>query len=130
MTQALSATQPKVLIVEDEALVQMTAADVLTDAGFDVLEASNADEALGLLEERADEVGVLFTDVHMPGSMDGIGLAERVHQCWPHILLLITSGHWRFTTDNLPDHGVFMAKPYATAVLLRQLYDLTQQHGR
>ena len=72
-----SITPPMVLLVEDEPLVRMTAADELDEAGFQVLEAKNADEALALLEAHSDEVQVLFTDVDMPGSMDGMALAER-----------------------------------------------------
>lgn len=84
-----SINPPVVLLVEDEPLVRMTAADELDEAGFQVLEAKNADEALTLLEAHSDEVQVLFTDVDMLGSMDGMALAERVYQRWPHVLLLI-----------------------------------------
>ena len=67
-----------ILLVEDEVLVRMVAADVLEDAGFTVLESTNAEEALRLLETRSD-VQVLFTDVNMPGALDGLGLAQTVH---------------------------------------------------
>jgi DNA-binding NtrC family response regulator len=73
----------------------MTAADELEQAGFQVLEATNADVALKLLEARSGEVQVLFTDVDMPGSMDGMELSEQVHRRWPHVLLLISSGYAR-----------------------------------
>lgn len=84
-----------VLLVEDEPLVRMTAANELEEAGFLVLEAANADVALQVLEVRSDQVHVLFTDVHMPGSMDGIALAELVHARWPYVRLLISSGYAR-----------------------------------
>jgi CheY-like chemotaxis protein len=100
---------PVVLVVDDEPLVRMTAVDELEEAGFHVLEA------------RSNEVQVLFTDVNMPGSMDGIALAEQVHQRWPHIRLLISSGYARPHPDEIPDHGHFMPKPYYGATLVRHI---------
>src|SRR3954469_7202041 len=81
-----------ILLVEDEVLVRMVAADVLSDAGFTVLESTNAEEALRLLETRPD-VQVLFTDVNMPGALDGLGLAQTVHERSPEVGILIGSGH-------------------------------------
>ena len=115
---------PVVLLVEDELLVRMTAADELEDAGFEVLEAANADVAMAVLEARSDEVRVLFTDVDMPGSMDGLALAEQVHRRWPHVLLLISSGYTRPHPDEIPDHGQFMPKPYHAATLVGHINDL------
>ncbi|WP_201865252.1 response regulator [Microvirga soli] len=113
-----------VLLVEDEPLVRMTAADELDDAGFRVLEAKNADEALVVLEAHSDEVQVLFTDVNMPGSMDGMALAERVYQRWPHVLLLISSGYARPHPDEIPDHGRFLPKPYRGETLVRHITEM------
>jgi CheY-like chemotaxis protein len=115
---------PLVLLVEDEPLVRMTAADELDDAGFRVLEAKNADEALAVLEAHSDEVQVLFTDVNMPGSMDGMALAERVYQRWPHVLLLISSGYARPHPDEIPDHGRFLPKPYRGETLVRHITEM------
>ena len=112
MGQDATEDPPVVLLVEDEPLVRMTAADELEEAGFHVLEAANADVALKVLEARSDEVQVLFTDVDMPGSMDGMELAEQVHRRWPHVLLLISSGHAQPQPGEIPDHGQFMPKPY------------------
>ena len=117
-------TPSVVLVVEDEPLVRMTAADELEEAGFQVLEATNADEALKVLEARSDEVQVLFTDVHMPGSMDGMALAEQVSQRWPHVLLLISSGYARPHSDEIPDHGHFVPKPYIGATLVRHINEM------
>ena len=75
-----------------------------------------------VLEARSDEVQVLFTDVDMPGSMDGIALAEHVHQRWPHVLLLISSGHARPHPDEIPDHGVH-AEALSRATLVRHITD-------
>jgi two-component system, response regulator PdtaR len=124
MAQSASNGPPVVLLVEDELLVRMTAADELEDAGFQVLEAANADVALKVLEARSDEVVVLFTDVHMPGSMDGMALAEQVHARWPHVRILISSGYARPHQDEFPDDGRFMAKPYHAATLVRHVHEL------
>jgi CheY-like chemotaxis protein len=113
-----------VLLVEDEPLVRMTAADGLEEAGFHVLEAANADVALKVLEARSDEVQVLFTDVDMPGSMDGMALAEQVHARWPHILLLISSGYARPDPDEIPDHGHFVPKPYRAATVVGHICEM------
>ncbi|KFG70819.1 response regulator [Microvirga sp. BSC39] len=115
-----------VLLVEDEPLVRMTAADELEEAGFQVLEAANADVAIAVLESRSEEVQVLFTDVDMPGSMDGLELAEQVHRCWPHVLLLISSGYARPHPDEIPDHGRFMPKPYYGPTLVRHITEMMQ----
>ena len=119
-------TPPVILVVEDEPLVRMTAVDELDDAGFPVLEAGNPDEALAVLEARSDEVQVLFTDVDMPGSMNGMALAERVCQRWPHVLLLISSGYARPRPDEIPDHGQFLPKPYRGATLVRHIMEMMQ----
>jgi len=121
---------PVVLIIEDEPLVRMTAADELEEAGFHLMEAANANVALAVLEVRSEEVQVLFTDVHMPGSMDGIALAEQVHRRWPHIRLLISSGYARPHPDEIPNHGHFVPKLYLGATLVRHIAEMTQtQHG-
>jgi CheY-like chemotaxis protein len=123
-----------VLVVDDEPLVRMTTVDELEAANADValvvLEAANADVALVVLEARSDEVQVLFTDVNMPGSMDGMALAEQVHQRWPHIRVLISSGYARPHPDEIPDNGHFMPKPYRGATLVQHIAEMTQtQHG-
>ena len=100
-----------VLIVEDESMVRMMAVDMLEDAGCAVLEAATADQAWQILESRSD-IDVLFTDIEMPGSMNGFALAARVAERWPHIRLVITSGRCRPKPDDVPDHGLFVPKPY------------------
>lgn len=125
MTQTDAKEPPVVLIVEDEPLVRMNAADELEEAGFHVLEAANADVALAVLEACSGEVQVLFTDVHMPGSMDGMALAEQVYRRWPHVRLLIASGHPRPHPDEIPDHGQFVPKPYHPAAIVRNIHEMT-----
>jgi two-component system, response regulator PdtaR len=121
---------PVVLVVDDEPLVRMTAADELEEAGFQVQEAANSDVALAVLEARSDEVRVLFTDVDMPGSMDGMALAEQVHQRWLHIRLLISSGYAHPHPDEIPDNDHFVPKPYRGATLVRHITEMMPiQHG-
>ena len=112
-----------VLLVEDEPLVRMFGADVLEEAGYEVVEAVDGDAALKVLEARAD-VDVLFTDVNMPGSLDGLGLARVVHERRPDIKLLIASGQVRLADDEIPDSGRFLAKPYAPHDILREVRNL------
>jgi CheY-like chemotaxis protein len=102
---------PLVLVVEDEPFVRMIAAEGLEDAGFDVIEAASADDALKVLNARPD-VGVLFTDVNMPGSVDGVELARMVHARWPNLRIVVTSGKDRPRSADLPDDGRFLPKPY------------------
>lgn len=112
-----------VLIVEDEPLVRMLGADVLEEAGFEVVEAFNGDEALQVLEARPD-IDVLFTDVNMPGSLDGLDLARVVHARRPDIKLLISSGQVRLSDEQIPDAGRFLPKPYAPEAIVRHVREL------
>jgi two-component system, response regulator PdtaR len=121
---------PIVLVVEDEPLVRMTTVDGLEDAGFHVLEAGGADDALALLEDHSEDIEVLFTDVRMPGSMDGLELAKEVYRRWPHILLLVSSGHARPGIEDMPDHGEFVPKPYLTASIVRHIHTMMQNVRR
>ncbi len=103
--------KPVVLVVEDEVLVRMNAVDIIEEAGFHVLEAANADEAIKLLETRLD-IRVVFTDIDMPGSMNGIKLAQAVRGRWPPIKIVATSGHFKLSKGDLPADGRFLPKPY------------------
>lgn len=109
-----------VLVAEDESMVRMVAADMLEEAGFPVLQAATADAAWAILE-RAEEIGVLFTDIDMPGSMDGLALATRVAERWPHIRLVVTSGRVGLRDADMPDDGRFLLKPYRQAQLLKAI---------
>jgi CheY-like chemotaxis protein len=99
-----------VLLVEDEVLVRIVASEALHDSGFDVLEAADADDALALLKSRTD-IGLLFTDVNLPGGLDGLALAAIVHSNWPDIRIVVTSG--RPLAGQVPDSGRFLSKPYS-----------------
>jgi two-component system, response regulator PdtaR len=115
--------RPVLLLVDDEALIRMHGVAMLEDAGFEVIEAANADEAIAMLE-HAPRVRLMFSDVDMPGSMNGIELATVVHQRWPNIRLLLTSGHHWLADATLPDHGRFISKPYRSETVVYQVDEL------
>jgi two-component system, response regulator PdtaR len=118
-----------VLVVEDEALVRMNSADLIRDLGFDVVEAVDADHAVSLLESIPG-ITVLFTDIQMPGSMDGLRLAAVVKDRWPPIALLITSGQLHPPTADMPTGARFIPKPYLPLQLGDQLHLLTRVRDR
>jgi CheY-like chemotaxis protein len=103
-----------VLIVEDEPFLRMDAAEAISAAGYMVVEAGNADEAIAILERRAD-ISIVFTDIDMPGSMDGLKLAHVVRGRWPPIRIIATSGHARVSERDLPGSSRFIPKPYTPA---------------
>ncbi len=113
-----------VFVVEDQALLRMSAVDLLQEAGFKTIEAENADVALEIMKSRGQDVRVLFTDVQMPGKLDGVDLATEVHRCWPDVLLLVTSADVALRDDDLPDDGRFVAKPYRASTLIDQVRHL------
>ena len=116
-------SQPLVLIVEDEPLLRMHAAALLAAEGYDTLEAGSADAAIELLEGGAD-IRAVFTDIDLPGEMDGLHLAAAVRDRWPPIELILTSGHVRVEDRQLPERGQFLAKPYTSAQLSRAFKNL------
>lgn len=104
--------KPVILVVEDEFLLRMDAAEMVAAAGFAVVEAANADEAIEILETRSD-IAVVFTDIQMPGTMDGLRLARAVRGRWPPIKIVATSGHLTVDETDLPEGGRFLPKPYS-----------------
>lgn len=100
-----------VLVVEDEPLLRMMAVDLVESAGFEAVEATNADEATRILEARTD-IRIVFTDIDMPGSMDGLKLAAAIRGRWPPIEIIVTSGQHTARDLTLPARSVFFAKPY------------------
>lgn len=107
----------EVLVVEDEPLVRMVAADALVERGIMAWEAGDADEALEVLEQRP-MIGVVFTDVNMPGEMDGLGLAHEVSVARPDVKIIVTSGARLVSAEDLPKDGTFLPKPYPTERLV------------
>jgi CheY-like chemotaxis protein len=122
----LAAKRPVVLVVEDEFLLRMHAAEMIEEAGFEVIEAGNADEAIGILEVRFD-ITIVFTDIQMPGSMDGLKLAAAIRGRWPPIKIVATSGLVRVGKDELPEGGRFLPKPYNAAQIASTLRELAGQ---
>jgi CheY-like chemotaxis protein len=115
---------PVVLVVEDEMLLRMDAVDMIAAAGFEVVEAGDADEAIEILEARRD-ITVIFTDIQMPGSMDGLKLARAVRGRWPPIKIIATSGRALVNETDLPEGGRFLPKPYSPGQITGVLRELT-----
>ena len=120
LTGMTDPTPPLILVVDDEPLLRLLAREFLEEMGFRVLEAPNAESALSLLEGRTD-VDLLFTDVHMPGAIDGMSLARKVGARWPGVHVLMTSGRERPAPAAIPASGKFMPKPYSPDELLRHV---------
>ncbi|MBX9649575.1 MAG: response regulator [Xanthobacteraceae bacterium] len=100
-----------VLVVEDEPMLLLMAGTLVEDAGLQPLFAKNADEAVAILENRTD-IRIVFTDVDMPGSMDGIKLASAIRHRWPPISIIVVSGHKNVSLAELPEGARFFGKPY------------------
>jgi CheY-like chemotaxis protein len=123
MVRVAPGQRPVVLVVEDEQLIQSTALAMVEEVGFEAIAASDADEAIRILESRND-IRAVFTDIHMPGSMDGLRLARVVRNRWPPVALIVTSGRTKVLETDLPTGGRFLPKPYQLAQIetaLRQL---------
>jgi two-component system, response regulator PdtaR len=116
-------SRPVVLVVEDEPLLRMLAVEVVEEAGFIAIEARDADEAVMLLESHTD-ITLLFTDINMPGSMDGLKLAHAVRERWPPIRILVVSGKQRLQSSDLPSNSCFLRKPYQASALVEELRSL------
>ena len=117
-------TVPVILIVEDEALVRLAAVGMLEDAGFRMIEAVNSQQALEFLAADSD-VQLLFTDVNMPGAMDGLALARQVRDRWPHIGIIIASAKETTQLAELPAGSRFERKPYSPDAVVRHARELT-----
>jgi len=123
LTTTGSTDVPKVLVVEDEMVLRMRAADIVEDAGFTPIEAVNADEAIAILESRSD-IAVLFTDIQMPGSMDGLKLAHAVHARWPDIKIVLVSGQVKPTDAERPADSRFFGKPLGVEQMIAELQSM------
>ena len=109
-----------VLVVEDEPFIRMAAADMITNAGFEVVEADSADEAIRILEVRSD-IQLVFTDVDMPGTMDGVKLSHYIRHRWPPVKLIVASGKKLVAEDDLPKGAIFFSKPYSEHFLVEAI---------
>src|SRR5204862_3188294 len=118
---AVSSTN--VLVVEDEMVLRMRAVDIVEDAGFTAVEAVNADEALSILESRSD-ISLLFSDIQMPGSMDGLKLAHAVHDRWPSIKIILVSGQVKLSDIDKPADSRFFGKPLEMSQMITELQEM------
>lgn len=112
------ATMSLVLVVEDEPMIRDFVCEILTEEGLKTKAVENADEAIDYLNTHGHEVALLLTDVRMPGSMDGIGLANLVGEKWVHIPVVIMSGHGTPGSDQIKPDVLFIAKPWTITQLL------------
>lgn len=115
-----SCSMPLILMIEDNAFIRANGVEMLQDAGYSVIHASSADDAIQLLE-RENSVRLIFTDIDMPGDIDGVSLAKLVHIRWPHIQVLLTSGESTLPEGELPEQDRFVAKPYVSSVIISQI---------
>ena len=123
MGGAGSVSRPVILVVEDEILIRATALEMVEQAGFEAISACDADEAIRILESRND-IRAVFTDVQMPGSMDGLKLAQAVKRRWPPVALIVTSGRHLPQPGDLPEGGRFLSKPYQAKDLSTVLHQV------
>jgi CheY-like chemotaxis protein len=121
MGERLKERRPVVLVVEDEPVLRMAAVDMITDAGFEVVEAADALQAIEILEQRMD-IRIVFTDIDMPRGMDGIRLAATIRDRWPPIEIILTSGYTPPKPSQLPPRSVFFAKPYPVDQVIDELH--------
>ena len=112
-----------VLVVEDEMLLRMRAVDMVEDAGYTAVEAVDADQAIAILESRSD-IALLFTDIQMPGEMDGLGLAHAVHERWPPIKIILVSGQLKLTRTDIPADSRFFGKPFAATEMIVEMRNM------
>ncbi len=123
----MSSIQPdpvaNVLVVEDEMVLRLRAVDIVEDAGFTAVEAVNADEALAILESRSD-ISLLFSDIQMPGSMDGLKLAHAVHERWPAIKIILVSGQVKLSDTDKPANSRFFGKPLEVKQMIAELQEM------
>jgi two-component system, response regulator PdtaR len=120
MDKAALSQKRVILVVEDEPFVRFLAADVLEAEGFAVAEAANVENAMRVLESRQD-INLVFTDIALPGNLDGMDLVRRVQARWPRIQYVITSGQQKPSLAEMPKDGRFIAKPYSSLDLVRAI---------
>ena len=120
-----TARQPNVLLVEDEALLRALTSDRLREEGFRVIEAAAAAEAIALLEQYP-QIDVLFTDLNMPGPVDGLGLATQMRRSRPHLHVIMTSGRWAGANAEIPEGAMFLQKPYSLQAVARLIKALVK----
>jgi YesN/AraC family two-component response regulator len=119
----MTKSRTAVLVVEDEALVRMGIVSSLEDAGFEVYEASNYDEAIAMLVANLS-IRAMFTDIDMLPGLNGLDLAIAVRHRWPPVKIIITSGHRQIRNEDLPVVGRFFGKPYDADLVAASLHEM------
>jgi CheY-like chemotaxis protein len=117
--------RPVVLVVEDEPILRMMAADMVEEAGFEAVEAADAGQAIGILEKRTD-IRIVFTDIDMPRGLDGIRLAALIRDRWPPIEIILTSGSKPPAQNEIPERGMFFAKPFRPELVVAEMHRLAR----
>ena len=112
-----------VLVVEDDMMLRMRAVDMVEDAGYVPVEAVDADEAFAILQARSD-IALLFTDIQMPGSMDGLQLAHAVHERWPHLKIILVSGQLELSGIQIPRDSRFFGKPLVSGQMIAEMQNM------
>jgi DNA-binding NtrC family response regulator len=126
MVLDLSCIPAVILIVEDEMMLRMLVVDMVEDAGYTAIEASDADEAVAILESRSD-IALMCTDIQMPGSMDGVGLAQAVYVRWPSVKIILVSGQSKPPSIDLPPCSRFFGKPLEASQMMAQMRNMIGQ---
>jgi CheY-like chemotaxis protein len=124
MSPEPASSAPYALVVDDDALIRMSAMDILEDAGFRTFEAPDGDAAMALLAEQHVVIVLLFTDVQMPGSRNGFAVARETADQWPHISIVVASGAARPDPGDLPEGACFIAKPFSAEMVHGHLKEI------
>ena len=115
---------PIVLVVEDDVMLRMRAVDLVEDAGYTSVEAVDADEAFAILQSRSSDIALLFTDIQMPGSMDGLQLAHAVYERWPQLKIILVSGQLKLSSAEIPRDSRFFGKPLVSGEIIAEMQDM------
>ena len=115
---------PIVLIVEDDFMLRMRAVDIVEDAGYTPVEAVDADERFAIIQLRSSDIALLFTDIQMPGSMDGLQLAHAVHERWPALKIILMSGQLKLSSAEIPRDSRFFGKPVVSGQIITEMHNM------
>ena len=121
--------RPTALVVEDDADQRFLVAALLEETGFAVIECESAEAALGVLENVGDRIGMVFSDIRLPGSLDGVDLAQVVQDRFPEITMIVTSGAPGDRLSHLPDEATYMAKPWLAINILTAAERSLERHS-
>lgn len=124
MSDPSDPSAPYALVVDDDGLIRMDAMDILAEAGFRTFEASDGDRAMELLGQRHAVIVLLFTDVQMPGSRNGFAVARETARQWPHIAIVVASGHVHPGPGDMPDGACFIGKTFTAEMVHDHLRDI------